>query len=803
MKVKVLFVLFFVVFSNFNYAQIRVGNDNLLINIQENGDAGVELQSILNNGNNVLEDHSYLFFLYLTDLNNGSETRISATTGWGKIDVNNNGSHCKIHFSNPLDGNLPSTLNVNLDLLVLDKKSEWDLSVNGVGNNHTLTRVNFPKFKVKTNINDAFFIPKFSGVLIDNPLSSNIDYDLTYPRGRLGASMPFAAYINRSVKDASLYFGFHDSGASLKNLVIKAEKNYIKYYGKHSIPNKTLANNNWELPGVFEFEIYDGGWYESAMIYKSWASENASYFPDNSSDRNKRQHSLGEIAVWGSLQPALTRPLTKTENDINSFINMFPPNIKVGIHWYKWNNQYHDDKYPNFFPERDGFVPAVQKIQQNGNTVMPYLNGMIYDTDLPDYKLRGFPYATKKNDTTAYTVVFGDFEPGATNSIFAFMCPTQMPWRSRIIDAFSEHANRIQTNGVYVDMVGWAGATECMDIDHGHPLASGHWWHDGTAIMFNQIHESNPNTFVTVEGATDNLTQVVDGFLANAWLTDNMVPAFQTIYGGKNQFFGTKYGGSKYNSPSFYSKFSNSFVNNIQPGRYYLYFAKDPNALTARNFIIDLVTMRYKLRKFMSYGEMLKPFDVVGDISDITSNWGNGIGDVTVSALQRNSFINVSKDTIAVVFSNASMTKSLEFSFLPSDIANYYNVSANYDIIKITPSSNGAVFQQNGVNPIQVVLAPMKTIAYMITHHSNGSGVEQILLKDNVKIYPNPASDKLNIIVNDEVIKSIEVLDITGKIVISINHDTRIIDISKLYNGIYTATIYTDKKIYQTKFVKN
>ncbi len=792
---RYLFFTFLFLFSIYpNQAQVMVGDTVLEINLQENA-TGVELQHIFHNGTDVLEMHSYLFYLYITDINTQLETRISATSGWGNIVINNNGTTCTIDFSQPQNASLPPNLAVHFSLQAMAGKSQWDLTVNGLDNNNTLTRVNFPKFKLKTPGNDTFFIPKFSGKEERNPLSGNIDYDLTYPRGRLGASMPFSAYYNSNY---GVYLAFHDPDASLKNLVIASENNYVKYYGKHNIPNKTVADNDWELPGIFELDLYEGNWYEASMIYKDWAKTNANYYPQNNPDRLLRQKTIGDIAVWGAAQPAVSRPVSETESDINDFIALFPPELSVGIHWYKWYPNYHDEDYPAYFPERNGLVDAINRIQQSNDVVMPYINGMMYDTGLPNFPTDGAPYATKHSDGSLYTLDFSDVAENRPPNTFALMCPTQTHWQDTIVNINAEIANRLQCKGIYNDMIGWAGATECMDASHGHPLATGHWWHDGYQTMYNRVHTVIPNDrFITVEGATDNLTNIIDGFLVGEWREQNLVPAFQTIYGGKNQFFGVTYGGRTYNDASFYAKFSSFFVNNIQPGRMFLWFAHDQNATTARPYIVDLAVMRHKLRNFMSFGTLLKPFTVNGTIPDITSDWGGSAGSVTVSALQKNVYRNNTGDSIAFIFSNASMTDALNFDF--DFDGNTYGFTGDITVQKITPATNHPVEIHANSYTQNVHVDALETIAYLITESSNNE--IQNTENQSFTIYPNPVKDKLYILI-EAPIQYCKIYNISGQMLKSFSGERNYIMVNDLKKGMYLLKIKTSNNNYMSMFIK-
>lgn len=79
---------------------------------------------------------------------------------------------------------------------------------------------------------------------------------------------------------------------------------------------------------------------------------------------------------------------------------------------------------------------------------------------------------------------------------------------------------------------------------------------------------------------------------------------------------------------------------------------------------------------------------------------------------------------------------------------------------------------------------------------------------DSWNVYPNPSTDKINIESLDAnaEMKSLEVYDITGKLIKSINYETisqcQSIDIADLQSGVYVLSIQTDKNRITKKFIK-
>lgn len=79
---------------------------------------------------------------------------------------------------------------------------------------------------------------------------------------------------------------------------------------------------------------------------------------------------------------------------------------------------------------------------------------------------------------------------------------------------------------------------------------------------------------------------------------------------------------------------------------------------------------------------------------------------------------------------------------------------------------------------------------------------------DSWNVYPNPSTDKITIESLDAnaEMKSLEMYDITGKLIKSINYETisqsQSIDIADLQSGVYVLNIQTDKNRITKKFIK-
>ena len=715
MIIKLVNIFIFILLVDVTFGSEIVGNGSLQI-ILDDSAHGVTISQINNNCTNVMKTASGIFELNILQISSGAEITLGSTASWANIEITNSGSCCEVTLSDASGINLPSTLTATFTVDITDAKSHWDLSVTGLGTNHSLITVTFPDLKIKADGNDYFLLPKYSGKAVPAPLGNAIDYRLLYPRG-WGPTMQFCAYYNSTY---GLYLGSHDPHASIKTFVAKAEYGYLRFAVEIPIPDKTIAGNDWSLPGVFELDIYLGDWYEASHIYKEWASANAEYWPQMTPERVARQNELGKIGVWGYFSSKTNYPISSIKRQMTDFVNFFS-GTPVGIHWYQWNYEKMDDNYPDYFPERTGMPELVSNMQQSGIAyIMPYINGRLYDTELPGYSTNGFPYAAKHSDGSIYYQNFN-------GSHFAVECPTEEPWQDILVDVSSQLVNRIDCKAIYLDQICAASPKECMATNHGHALGGGPLWRDGYNQMFEKIHSALPaGRFVTVEGCNDYLVDEVDGFLTDGWTTDHLVPVFQAIYGDRVQFFGTRTGTSTYNHQSFYCKLAQAFANGIKPGRFSLWIVHDQNAVLARPFVKNIAAMHYKMRDFLAFGHLQKPLAIAGNIPDITSTWYDyGVAvNVTISAIQSGVYKHRADNSVAVIMVNASMTNSIDCSF--SFVGANYGMHGNLNVKAVTEDSNGVVVSNQNSFVQSVQLAPMQTVAYIMNERASTGAVMSV-----------------------------------------------------------------------------
>lgn len=141
----------------------------------------------------------------------------------------------------------------------------------------------------------------------------------------------------------------------------------------------------------------------------------------------------------------------------------------------------------------------------------------------------------------------------------------------------------------------------------------------------------------------------------------------------------------------------------------------------------------------------------------------------------------------------AAIVKSIKSNSNPAVLSAVINAN---DELVLTPQGSGTAdivlsFNSNGkvVNKTLTVSATASTL----------STVE--VKKLELGIYPNPATDILNIKTQDKV-SNIAVYDVSGKL-ISVPFNNKEINVSMLPKGMYILRVVTDKAVYQQKFIKN
>jgi hypothetical protein len=691
-------------------SEFIIGDDQFNINLQKT-EQGLEVSSIQVNGNEVLSSPSVLFSLDIMGQNNA----LSSREGWGSVTVSNTGANAQIVFAQPTRDGLPATLKVTAMIKVKNAKSYWDLQVTGLGGS-SLMDTTFPAFNIRAGGNDHFFVPNRFGQVFDNPGSGMPVFSEIYPKG-WGATMQYMTYYNGQY---GLYFGAHDPKASIKTLKASSNAGSINLSIESPAPNKTLAGNDWDFPGEFELDAYQGDWYDAALLYKDWVYRKADYRPPvNRPERAKR---LGNISVWAvqninaDIHYGNGHTREELGNNLEGLRRALSTNsqpVTLGMYWLSIHGADNEHNMPQLYPSNDTQY-LVNRFKGQGVLTMLYGNGYLYDLNIanPDETVPAFSevkkYAAKTIDGSLYT-------QGWAGHTFAIMCSTQKAWQNILANVHGKYVVPTEPSGIFLDQITASTPVQCYDKSHGHPLGGGHYWRDGYKKLIEGVRSKySAGTYVISEAVNDSLMDTLDGYeVQNAmYLINNQVPAMQVVYGGKVQFIGPSSSAGSYNpnanSEDLYGMSAYAFALGSTQGYFY---AQLPNNSRAVNYVRKLARLREKLKSYISFGEMKRPLILDGGIPETMIH--RGAASATISAIQIGAWSTEDKHSIAIVFINAQVPGSTSISFSPNFNAEQYGLHGNLSVKKVTEDGEEVI----GGVPAQVTLDAADAVAYIITQN--------------------------------------------------------------------------------------
>lgn len=154
------------------------------------------------------------------------------------------------------------------------------------------------------------------------------------------------------------------------------------------------------------------------------------------------------------------------------------------------------------------------------------------------------------------------------------------------------------------------------------------------------------------------------------------------------------------------------------------------------------------------------------------------------------------------------------------------NVSVTQSGFDLTAAATGVTYQWLDCNNSFTQVPGATNQAYTGTYNSDfavkitnmgcvdtstcftisGIGFDELAMSTNILLYPNPASNLLNIFAPDFTNGTLEIFSIDGQLVYSeptSSEQLFIIDLSKFENGIYTVRLFGNDKIESLRFIKN
>ena len=614
----------------------------------EQAGAGISLRSVydLRMGCELLARNPAPLFV-ITLFNGEGDVPLDAATGWGQTELRRIAGGFLLRWSEPLDERAgPLQVRLQAHLQPKHHAVDWTMVVTNTGSPYSVRRVTFPQVELNRFDDDpVVFFPSGPGELKHGAWDEVWRYDQPY--GQAWCSMQYMAAYAAGHGASGLYVGVHDPFAGTKDLRAFSDpaRHTVTLHYDIPAPDQLRPGNGFRFSGEARWQLLHGDWFDAAQIYKRWCHEHARWWL--ATPREDIPQWMRTVGVW--LQENY-EPTTSVQAILRFQEYM---GVSVAVHWYNWHQIPFDNDYPHYFPAKHGFADVLRELRRKHVTGMPYINGRLWDTHdrgAEDFEFTrvALPAATKDMDGNPIVERYGSIETDGSPVTLAVMCPTTELWQERVREITLKLINDIGADGVYIDQVAAAKPVLCVDPTHSHPAGGGHWWNEGYWDMLDRIRQSlPPGRMLTTECNAEAFIRQFDGYLTWHWQHDNMVPAFQAIYGGAILIFGRAYNGD---ATAQRMKAGQQFVFGEQIGWFAPRIIDQPDVAL---FLRSIIHLRQSLVRYFYAGEMLRPPVLDVPVSRVRADWQwYGENWVTTDAVMCGAWALLNEHRMVLLFAN-------------------------------------------------------------------------------------------------------------------------------------------------------
>jgi len=491
---------------------------------------------------------------------------------------------------------MPGKVDVTMTVSVRGVDLVWGLEASVKAQNCALWDITFPEIGPIVRPEKVHSITTAGWGLIHDDLMHRPLNEGTYPSSK--CSMSFVAV---SDGNTGLYVGSEDTeGYPLRLFAGRGKGQQAVTLGmRHDIPDMGIATS-YKIPYPVVTTPYSGDWYEAARLYRQ-AVQNApwGHMPPLA-ERSDVPKWLINTDLWflGSCDDKTTAA------SVLDFAKYF--NVPVSAHVYTWHEIPFDDHYPEYFPAKPGFRDAVSKVQEAGVSVMPYINGRLWDAATASWK------ETNARESAAVNLNGDPYEEIYASKVpLTPMCPATALWQDTVTRLVDRLVNDVGVRGVYIDQISAAAPRRCFARNHGHPRGGGSRWIQGYRELLRRCHAIlPPGVALTTEENADPWNDLLHAFLMVNTQPQGgrIVPLYPAVYGGRVVSFGFQY----FSESDFEMrypvrlKFAQEFTFGSQLGWVGPSILDERHAREAE-FLRRLCQVRHEARDALQFGELLPP----------------------------------------------------------------------------------------------------------------------------------------------------------------------------------------------------
>lgn len=576
-----------------------------------------------------------IFSAVLERLSDKEEFTVSSESEWEQVAFDGE----SIVFHAPVGyGDITFTL--------IPRHDEWGLSwytrVDSKSDGYSVISVDYP---VPTVTADTFnlFVPSCSGRVIAD--AGNVGFKLkdTYPHHY--SSMQYFAYYGKS---GGIYLGIHDENACMKDFLVCAENQVGYLTVRFPAIGAGLARTKFTLGGYIRWEAFDGDWFDATMLYKAFVHQKAKWLPEiTENGRPDIPDKLKNIAYWiVEYMPNSPEQRDVRPKKLGAVSHLYGKDywfdapvqlqeklgVPVGYHIYNWHNNPFNINYPHFTP-KDEYFRGLKHLKGRNISVMPYVNGVSWETDDADegfevnFANTGRFGAALDKWGDPITVSYPQKKINGNDTRLSPMCPSFPKWREIVDGLARKLENEMDVDGIYFDEIAAHNPHPCRSSKHGHLPGGGSYWTDGYNELMDIVKEKKKDgVFYVSESSGEPYMKSFDGYLTWLWRQPDDVPAFSAIYAGYIVMLGRFSDGIDKSDDAFFRQnVAKALLYGQQPGWLFADLVYDEGRV---EFLRRFVQMRHKHTKTFSASTMLRP-PKTNDNSILSAGWkrldGSGI----------------------------------------------------------------------------------------------------------------------------------------------------------------------------------
>ncbi|MDD2598794.1 MAG: DUF6259 domain-containing protein [Kiritimatiellae bacterium] len=435
-------------------------------------------------------------------------------------------------------------------------------------------------------------------------LYKRFDGTLNIPYPSASCPLQCMAYQQGS---AGLYIAAHDSTASAKSFVVNQSQDVSII---HPAPNAGVPGNAGAPEYPVVIAAYNGTWWEMARRYRKWALKQRWTAKGAIRQRQDYPQNLQELSFW----MITSGGSESVENTMQRAAELFP-DLTIGTHWYNWHEIPFDHSYPEYFPAKPGVAEATRKMVGNGQVIMPYINGRLWDQDIDSFE-SATPAACKQPSGAIYVEHYG-----VNSRNLVPMCPFTTLWQIRVAGICQQLVDEVKVNSIYLDQIGAAKPALCYDPTHGHPLGGGHHWVDGYRAMLTPVKEYcvKHGVSLTTENTAEPYMDNIDAYLT--WNPRHAadIPLLPAVYSGYTIYFSSPQSAAD-TLDAFCAAQGRDFLWGCQLGWNSSWILEE-NHREKQRFQYELCRYRAAARDFMLYGQLLDDLKIGGEVPSAPHIW--------------------------------------------------------------------------------------------------------------------------------------------------------------------------------------